>query len=247
VTDPQIPKGAIKPRTEKMVWLLFVLLIGVATTAAIALINAGHANDTAHAAKQAGDANAQALATANSKLTRVGQAPVPTPSVPAPAATVTVTATPPPGVGPSDLQVSSAVAVYCAAHSGCANGPTTTQVAQAVATYCTRAGECNGPVGAAGVPGRSGVSGAPGASGAPGSAGRDGLNATPEQVAAAVSSYCSTRDNCQGATGTAGAAGFPPAGFTFTIGGLTGNTTYQCTPDTPPAAGSQPNYTCTKG
>jgi hypothetical protein len=226
--------------------MLFALVVAIALVVAFLFVKLGQANSTAHSADKAGKANAAGLASANSKLIKAGQAPVPTPTSPG-AVTVTVTAPPPIVVGPSNLQVSAAVAVYCAQHSGCASGPTAAQVAQAVATYCTSNGQCKGTVGKPGATGSAGTSGAPG---------RDGQNATPDQVAAAVVSYCSTKDNCQGPAGVSGAAGaagsdgrdgYPPLGFTFTINSPPlGDTNYSCTPDTTPAAGTQPHYSCVK-
>ncbi|MDQ1736539.1 MAG: hypothetical protein QOH56_2790 [Pseudonocardiales bacterium] len=241
----EIPKAVLRPRTERLVWVMFGVVVVIAMVVAFLFVKLGQANNTAHSADKAGKANAAGLASANSKLIKAGEAPVPTPTSPG-AVTVTVTAPPPAVVGPSNLQVSAAVAVYCAQHSGCASGPTAAQVAQAVATYCTSNGQCKGPVGKSGAPG------APGSAGSSGAPGRDGQNATPDQVAAAVTSYCSTRNNCQGPAGSTGAAGadgvagYPPLGFTFTITSPLGDTNYSCTPDSPPAAGTQPHYSCTK-
>lgn len=154
-------------------------------------------------------------------------------------------ATGPQGPGPSDTQVEAAVAAYLAVHpipagpagpapstevvaaavtaylkanpapAGPAGptgaqgpGPSDQQIADAVATYLKTNPPPAGPQGPAGVQGSPGVQGPAGEPGAP------------------------------GASGAQGAPGPAPAGWTFTMAGVT----YECAPDSQQPA---PHYTCT--
>lgn len=92
------------------------------------------------------------------------------------------------GPPPSDEQVQRAVDAFCA--NGRCNGksPTPQQVALAVAAYCNARGQCTPP-----KP-KDGKDGEP------------GQNATSDQVAAAVASFCAD-DNCDGEDGKDGKDG----------------------------------------
>lgn len=110
------------------------------------------------------------------------------------------------GPGPSDYQVSQAVAAFCATNGCTGPGPSATQVAQAVTLYCDQNGQCRGPVGGDGSPGSPGATGAPGenATGAPGP---QGPPPTDDQIQSAVATYCDNHDNCQGPKGDDGKPG----------------------------------------
>jgi hypothetical protein len=223
-------------RQEKLAVVL-TLLTAIAVALAAGAIMYAHAADlrSKHNEQKAA-ANAGALGTANATISALGGSAIPTPytAPPQPTATVTVTGakgdTGNTGAGPTQAEVQAAVALFCAS-GACGQPPTAAQVAQAVATYCGGANGCKGS---------DGTPGAPGASGAPGAAGQ---NATPDQIAAAVASYCAA-NSCQGATGPTGPPGpngLGVGGFTFTVPGLTGSTTYTCSPDT---SSSSSHYTC---
>ena len=143
-------------------------------------------------------------------------------------ASVLATATPvvipgpqgPPGPGPSQQQIEQAVASYCALVT-CVTGPTAPQVAQAVATYCNIHGQCQGP---SGPPGVSGSTGPDGPIGSTGPVGSPGQNATADQIADAVTTYCAAHNNCAGndgsdgqpgASGASGQPGQPPVSWTY--------------------------------
>lgn len=93
-----------------------------------------------------------------------------------------------PGPPPSDEQVRQAVNAYCA--NGRCNGkaPTPQQVALAVAQYCNARGQCTPPKPKDGKDGKQG---------------EPGQNATSEQVAAAVASFCAD-GACDGKDGKNG-------------------------------------------
>lgn len=171
-------------------------------------------------------------------------------------ASVLATATPsaipgpqgPTGPGPSQQQVEQAVASYCALLT-CGTGPTAPQVAQAVATYCNVHGQCRGPVGDTGAPGSAGATGPVGSTGPPGSQGDQGdpgQNATADQIADAVATYCTAHSNCAGSNGANGASGDPgkpgepPVSWTYTdaLGG-----SHTCT-RTDPFDPTAPTYAC---
>jgi hypothetical protein len=220
------------PRTEK--WALGNALIATAAVivAVSALIYGHHADSNASQAHRDVRSLQGGFASANTKLTEHGIAPVPTPSAASPVPTVTITrqgATGAVGPAPSGAQIELAVTQYCAVHT-CGTPPSAAVVAQAIASYCNSNGKCRGPVGA-------------NATGSPGVNGRDGSNVTADQVAAGVATYCGSHSQCQGAPGPAGPSGPPGASgengqpvqsFTFTFvvpgNGLTvSDTTYRTT------------------
>lgn len=142
-------------------------------------------------------------------------------------------------------QIEQAVALYCQS-AVCGTGPSAAQVAQAVASYCDSNGKCAGPSGPSGIVGPSGApgtAGPQGATGPQGPAGVDGANATAQQVADAVATYCSEHNGCAGPVGPPGPAGLPgepPVSWTYQdiLGGQ-----HSCTRTDPfdPAA---PTYRC---
>lgn len=102
-----------------------------------------------------------------------------------------------PGPGPSDAQVSLAVARYCTVNN-CVGpsgpAPSAVQVAAAVAAYCDDRGQCQGAPGPTGAAGES-------------ITGPQGPGPTGEQIAAAVASYCAEHDGCAGPAGPQGEPG----------------------------------------
>jgi hypothetical protein len=97
-----------------------------------------------------------------------------------------------------------------------------------------------GQSGAPGSPGVPGVSGAPGRSGAPGAPGAPGPAGATGPAGPVGPQGEAGPTGPQGSTGKDGADGHPPAGWTFTYGGVT----YTCSPvsDFNPAS---PRYDCT--
>lgn len=120
---------------------------------------------------------------------------------------VTPSAVPPltsPVVAPplTNAQIQKALQ-SCWAAGQCDVKPTPAQLVAAFQTYCSINGQCRGPAGhdatgAVGSPGPSGISGAAGPSGPPGPQGEPGPGPTDAQIAAAVTNYCSSGDNCKG-------------------------------------------------
>lgn len=132
----------------------------------------------------------------------------------------------------SQVEISAAVASYCA-RNACGSGPSRDLVVAAVATYCDSHGRCQGPrgkpgeVGAPGIPGvpgvdgevgKAGADGKPGANGAQGATGADGRpgadgqpgaqgppgpGPSQEALVAAVGAYCGA-GMCQGKDGKDG-------------------------------------------
>lgn len=243
MTDPKHTDKPIiiRPRVEKFAVAALVLVVIAVTIAAVALVRASSAERDAHRQASAKQGVVQALATANSSLTKNGLAPVATPTEAGPAPTVTKTVTQPitgaQGPGPSADQIQIALTAYCATRNQCFRPPSANQVAAAVATYCDVHGKCQGSPGASG---KAGTSGPPGASGAPGTAGQ---NATTEQVADAVSTYCSTHNQCQGAPGSPGPSGMNGADGSS---GAPGQPPYSWTWTTTDALGGQHDHTCTR-
>lgn len=96
-------------------------------------------------------------------------------------------------ISPTQAQIAVAVADYCTTNSRCdAKSPTVDQVALAVATYCSTRNGCVGETGTTGAPGLNGSS------------------ATPEQIFAAVTEYCSD-GRCKGPQGEQGIQGLTGA------------------------------------
>lgn len=237
---------------EPVFWMVGALVVvALAVMAGWVTWKLNNAADQANAACVRGDKrgpciaaaqNQAGLAQANQKLSSAGL-PTVKPSSQVPAPTVTVTVAPQP---PSQASVELAVAAYCQ-RTACGTGPTAAQVAQAVATYCTVNGHCRGPAGPSGSsvtgpPGQSGPSGST-VTGPPGPAGNDGQNATSDQVAQAVASYCADHDQCQGPPGHDGADGRdgqPPVSWTYTDPLGEQHTCVRTDPFDP----SAPTYTC---
>ena len=143
--------------------------------------------------------------------------------------------------------------------------PTDAQVAQAVSAYCAN-GACVGPAGATGSTGATGATGQPGesiqgeqgvpgppgrtgetgAQGEPGPPGRTGEPGPPgpgptdEQVARAVSQYCTANACAQGPAGADGAPGAPGAEGPAGPAGPPGETptALTCTPSDPDDLGA---------
>jgi hypothetical protein len=220
-------------RTQKAVAVaLFGVFMVAAALAPFALIAAVHAGNTADGAQHNSRVNAAVAAkgqdfastAAKACQTPAGRAQLQRLGINCAQASQVAT-TPPtgaagpqgvpgiPGPGPSLASVEQAVAAYCD-RTTCGTGPTAAQVAQAVATFCHVDGRCQGPAGPSGAAGTS-VTGPPGpagetVTGPAGTNGTAGQDATSDQVAAAVSDYCTAHDGCKGDTGTQGPAG--PAG-----------------------------------
>lgn len=97
------------------------------------------------------------------------------------------------GPGPSNTQVSNAVASYCAGGACDGKNVTVAQVSAAVAQYCNANGECKGPVGQAGT---DGTAGQPGQDGAKGDPGDPGPPPSDEQITTAVQTYCDAHNQC---------------------------------------------------
>lgn len=157
----------------------------------------------------------------------------------------------PQGPSPSFAQVQNAVDLYCSTGRCDGKNPSASQVANAVAMYCDDRGECQGPKGEKGDTGEAGTDGLDGTNGVDGATGPRGPGPTPEQISAAVATYCSNQPggSCEGpqgpqgepgADGQDGQPGTPAVPFTFTFtvppNGVGGTpTTYSCTvtaPDT---------------
>lgn len=214
-TQPTLPRSVRKrildeAATHRPLWRepMFLAALGcvaLALTVVVLWVQATVGN-----AKAAQRANAAGLAQANDRLLSLGAPPVSTPA-PVTVPTITRTVTESPAV-PSQGQVDLAVHAYCSSNS-CGSVPTAAQVAQAVATYCSVDGRCKGAAGAHGSSGAAGQPGTAGQPGASGSNGADGENATPDQVSAAVATYCEAHDSCRGTTGATGPEGAQgPAG-----------------------------------
>lgn len=195
--------------------LTAVLVIGMLATglSGYALYKSLHSSATAgvdlaqqvkQACKQKGSQTSQIKRLCNDASNVIEGAPV-EPGPPG--------ATGAPGPGPTNSQVSLAVANFCASGNCQGPGPSPAQVAQAVALYCNQRGQCQGPAGPQGKPGQN-ATGAPGATGAAGSPGADstvpgpqGPGPTDQQIADAVNNYCTNHGNCQGPQGPQGDTG----------------------------------------
>jgi len=231
-----------KPRASKRTvaiawWLCSLLAVFLALWLIVTVMQQSDQLREVQAANRAQDS---ALAEANRRLELAGEQPVTTPD-PGPAGEPgQVGPVGPPGPPPTTSQVLQAVALYCS-NGSCAQRPTTQQVASAVASYCGARSECSGPRGRPGV-GLDGSDGQPGATGAQGDKGDQGPPPTAEQIAAAVTDYCSVNDRCRGPQGPAGTDGQDGAdgqsAFPFTFSWTVQDnpahsTTYTvtCTPD----------------
>lgn len=163
---------------------------------------------------RAADANASALAKANSMLARHGQSTVPAPSV-------SIVTGPPGATGPQGPE--GAAGAQGANGSNGSSGPA-------------------GAVGPRGPRGDKGENGSPGPSGTAGAAGPSGDVGATGPAGAPGSSGAAGKDGKDGATGPVGPAGIdgqPPTSWTFTYLLIT----YQCDRTTP-FDPKTPTYTC---
>lgn len=156
---------------------------------------------------------------------------IPALPLPTPGETGETGETGPRGPGPTQAQVVSALATYCAIED-CTPAPTVAQVAAAISDYCATGG-CRGADGENGEPGQNGEPGDPGrpptaeeiaiavaaycnggaCRGADGADGEPGPPPTDAQVLEQVRVYCSENNNCQGRTGDTGERGATGVGI----------------------------------